>query len=103
MDLKKLHRNPPLVDLPSASEILASQPLIGALPPTVRRPLEAGARMQTKLRGSVLTHQGDYADGVRLISSGRVRGASLELLCPVWMPPTPLWLEWRQPMPTLAQ
>ncbi|GAU13794.1 hypothetical protein TSUD_83030 [Trifolium subterraneum] len=54
-DLKKLLRNPPLVKLPKISNI---NPMLDALPSSVRGPLVSGSKETMKLRGLTLYKEG---------------------------------------------
>eukprot|EP01018_Ginkgo_biloba_P018454 Gb_13802 [translate_table: standard] len=75
-DLKKLGKNPPLVEMPTVSEILDSHPLLRALPSTVRETLGNSAKMMMKLRGNVLYKEGSKPDGIWLIANGVVKCSS---------------------------
>ncbi|CAI5516184.1 unnamed protein product [Closterium sp. Naga37s-1] len=68
-DMKKLQRSPPFVAMLPAGEVLARQPLIGALPADIRVALLQPLKEATKLSGASLFHEGQPAQGVWLIAS----------------------------------
>lgn len=68
--MKKLQRSPPLVAMLPAAEILARQPLVGALPADVRKLLLAGVQEFNVKNRSVLFEEGGEAKGVWLIATG---------------------------------
>ncbi|KAB1221123.1 Sodium/hydrogen exchanger 7 [Morella rubra] len=72
-DLKKLLRNPPLVKIPKMSDMISVHPLLGALPSSVRSPLQGSTRETVKLRGVTLYKEGSKANGIWLISNGVVK------------------------------
>ncbi|KAF9625219.1 hypothetical protein IFM89_020805, partial [Coptis chinensis] len=72
-DLKKLLRNPPLVKMPKISDMLRGHPLLGALPPQVRQPLEGSTKEQMKLHGVPIYKEGYKPTGIWLISNGVVK------------------------------
>ncbi|KAF9623417.1 hypothetical protein IFM89_003001 [Coptis chinensis] len=74
-DLKKLLRNPPLVKMPKISDMLRGHPLLGALPPQVRQPLEGSTKEQMKLHGVPIYKEGYKPTGIWLISNGVVKGS----------------------------
>lgn len=73
MDLKKLLRNPPLVKMPKLTDVLSTHPLLGALPPIFRKPIEASTKEIMKLRGVTLYREGLKSNGIWLISNGVVK------------------------------
>ncbi|CAI5944210.1 unnamed protein product [Closterium sp. NIES-64] len=75
-DMKKLQRSPPFVAMLPAGEVLARQPLIGALPADIRLALLQPLKEATKLSGASLFHQGQPAQGVWLIASGTAKWTS---------------------------
>ncbi|XP_057992366.1 sodium/hydrogen exchanger 8 isoform X3 [Hevea brasiliensis] len=72
-DLKRLLRNPPLVKIPKITDLISIHPLLGALPPTVREPLEGSTKGTMKPRGALLYKEGSKPNGVWLISNGIVK------------------------------
>ncbi|CAI5469301.1 unnamed protein product [Closterium sp. Yama58-4] len=72
-DMKKLQRSPPFVAMLPAGEVLARQPLIGALPADIRMALLQPLKEATKLSGAALFHEGQAAQGVWLIASGTAK------------------------------
>ncbi|KAG8637596.1 hypothetical protein MANES_15G139900v8 [Manihot esculenta] len=72
-DLKRLLRNPPLVKIPKITDLISIHPLLGALPPTVREPLEGSTKGTMKSRGVPLYKEGAKPNGVWLISNGVVK------------------------------
>ncbi|CAN6727945.1 unnamed protein product [Malus baccata var. baccata] len=75
-DLKKLLRNPPLVKIPKINDLITLHPLMGALPPSVREPLEGTTKETLKLRGVTLYREGSKPTGVWLLSTGVVKWTS---------------------------
>ncbi|XVE91879.1 hypothetical protein REPUB_Repub01dG0049300 [Reevesia pubescens] len=75
-DLKKLLRNPPLVKIPKGTDMISVHPLLGALPSTVREPLEGSAEEIMKTRGMTLYKEGSKPNGIWLISNGVVKWTS---------------------------
>ncbi|XP_068662664.1 sodium/hydrogen exchanger 8 isoform X2 [Aristolochia californica] len=75
-DLKRLLRNPPLVKMPKIRDMLSVHPLLGALPPEFREPLEGSTKETMKLRGVTLFREGSKPTGIWLISNGVVRWSS---------------------------
>lgn len=73
VDLKKLMKRPPVVKMPSAAQVLTSQPFLKAIPDRLQSPLINGAKEFMKLRGSVLYTEGSTADGIWLIASGVIQ------------------------------
>lgn len=71
-DLKKLLRNPPLVKIPKLNDGISLHPLMGALPSSVREPLE-GSKETMKLRGMTLYREGSKPTGIWLLSTGVVK------------------------------
>ncbi|XP_021598719.1 sodium/hydrogen exchanger 8 isoform X3 [Manihot esculenta] len=72
-DLKRLLRDPPLVNIPKITDLISNHPLLGALPPTVCEPLVGSTKRTMKPRGSRLYKQGSKSTGVWLISNGVVK------------------------------
>lgn len=72
-DLKKLLRNPPLVKIPKIADLISLNPLMGALPSSVREPLEGSTKETMKLRGATLYREGSKPTGIWLISTGVVK------------------------------
>ncbi|CAN4113887.1 unnamed protein product [Withania somnifera] len=75
-DLKRLVRNPPLVKFPKIRDLISVNPLLGALPPTVRETLIGSTKEIMKLRGATLYEEGSKPTRVWLISSGVVKWSS---------------------------
>ncbi|XP_021292889.1 sodium/hydrogen exchanger 7 isoform X3 [Herrania umbratica] len=75
-DLKKLLRNPPLVKIPKITDLISVHPLLGALPSTARKPLEASTKETMKTRGVTLYKEGSKPKGIWLISNGVVKWTS---------------------------
>ncbi|CAN6549729.1 unnamed protein product [Malus baccata var. baccata] len=75
-DLKKLLRNPPLIKIPKINDLISLNPLLGALPPSVREPLEGSTKETMKLRGVVLYREGSKPTGIWLLSTGVVKWTS---------------------------
>ncbi|KAG8382645.1 hypothetical protein BUALT_Bualt05G0098900 [Buddleja alternifolia] len=75
-DLKKLLRNPPSVKIPKIRDLIAANPLLGALPSTVRETLVGSTKEIMKLRGTTLYREGSRPAGVWLISNGAVKYSS---------------------------
>lgn len=72
-DLKKLLRNPPLVKIPKISDLISFHPLFGAIPSSIRVPLEGSTKETMKLRGVTLYKEGSKPNGIWLISNGVVK------------------------------
>lgn len=72
-DLKKLLRNPPLVKIPKAHDLISANPLLGALPPAVRDKIVGSTKETMKLRAVSLYREESKANGVWLISNGVVK------------------------------
>lgn len=72
-DLKKLLRNPPLVKIPKISDLISVHPLFGAIPCSIRAPLEGSTKETMKLRGVTLYKEGSKPNGIWLISNGVVK------------------------------
>ena len=72
-DMKRLLRNPPLVKMPTTTEILRSQPFLASQPAEVRESLKASAKESMRLRDSLLYRENSRADGVYLIANGVVK------------------------------
>lgn len=75
-DLKKLLRNPPLVKIPKIRDWITANPLLGALPSTVRETLVGSTKEITKLSGATLYREGSRPTGIWLISNGVVKWES---------------------------
>ncbi|KAK7848722.1 sodium/hydrogen exchanger 7 [Quercus suber] len=75
-DLKKLLRNPPLVKIPKISDLISFHPLFGAIPSSIRVPLEGSTKETMKLRGVTLYKEGSKPNGIWLISNGVVKWTS---------------------------
>ncbi|KAK4597004.1 hypothetical protein RGQ29_014858 [Quercus rubra] len=75
-DLKKLLRNPPLVKIPKISDLISFHPLFGAIPSSIRAPLEESTKETMKLRGVTLYKEGSKPNGIWLISNGVVKWTS---------------------------
>ncbi|KAG6512733.1 hypothetical protein ZIOFF_030862 [Zingiber officinale] len=78
-DLKKLLRNPPMVEMPKIGELLSSHPLLGALPSNIREPLENSTKETIKLHGVNLYKESLKPTGIWLISIGVVKWTSKKL------------------------
>lgn len=76
-DLKRLVRNPPLVKFPKVRDLISANPLLGALPPSVRETLIGSTKEIMKLRGATLYEDGSRATKVWLISNGVVKVTSV--------------------------
>ena len=72
-DLKKLLRNPPLVKIPKPSDMISVHPLMGALPSSVREPLQDSTKEIMKRRGVTLYREGSKSNGIWLVSNGVVK------------------------------
>ncbi|KAL4638076.1 hypothetical protein ACB092_03G124200 [Castanea dentata] len=75
-DLKKLLRNPPLVKIPKISDLISVHPLFGAIPCSIRAPLEGSTKETMKLCGVTLYKEGSKPNGIWLISNGVVKWTS---------------------------
>ncbi|KAJ8574253.1 hypothetical protein K7X08_026058 [Anisodus acutangulus] len=75
-DLKRLVRNPPLVKVPKIRDLISVNPLLGALPPTVRETLLGSTKEIMKLRGTTLYKEGSKPNKIWLISNGVVKWSS---------------------------
>jgi len=80
-DLKRLLRNPPLVKMPKASDVLRSHPLLGALPCEISEPIAGSTKETIKIRGVTLCKEGSKPNGIWLISVGVVKVISYSLFC----------------------
>lgn len=78
-DLKKLLQNPPVVKIPKIHDLISVNPLLGALPSTVREQLVGSTKETMKLRGVPLYREGSKPNGIWLISNGVVKWASKSL------------------------
>jgi NhaP-type Na+/H+ or K+/H+ antiporter len=72
-DLKKLLRNPPLVKTPNVNDLISANPLLGALPTSVRNQLVGSTKETMKLSGTTLFKAGSKPNGIWLISNGVVK------------------------------
>ncbi|KAJ6431616.1 hypothetical protein OIU84_018990 [Salix udensis] len=75
-DLKRLLRNPPLVNVPTITDLISVHPLLGALPSMVREALEGSMNEMMKPCGVPLYKEGSNPNGIWLISSGVVKWTS---------------------------
>ncbi|KAI3717522.1 hypothetical protein L1987_69197 [Smallanthus sonchifolius] len=78
-DLKKLLRNPPLVKIPKAHDLISANPLLGALPSAVREKIVGSTKETMKLRAVTLYKEDSKANGVWLISNGVVKWDSKKI------------------------
>ncbi|KAK9065117.1 hypothetical protein SSX86_016500 [Deinandra increscens subsp. villosa] len=78
-DLKKLLRNPPLVKIPKAHDLVSANPLLGALPSAVREKIVGSTKETMKLRAVTLYREESKANGVWLISNGVVKWDSKKI------------------------
>ncbi|KAF4369495.1 hypothetical protein G4B88_016435 [Cannabis sativa] len=78
-DLKKLLRNPPLVKIPKMRDVISAHPFMGALPPSICKPLESSTKEMMKLRGVTLYREGSKPNGIWLVSNGVVKWTSKSL------------------------
>lgn len=72
IDVKKLLRNPPLVKIPKAHDLVSVNPLLVSLPPTTRERLLGSTKLTVKLRGSTLYKEGTKTNGIWIILNGVV-------------------------------
>ena len=75
--MKKLQRNPPLVKMPKAEDLLGAHPLLGALPSDIRSPFQTSTKEMIKVRGLTLYKEGSTSSGVWLVSNGVVKVRSI--------------------------
>ncbi|KAL3682883.1 hypothetical protein R1sor_000905 [Riccia sorocarpa] len=73
VDLKKLQRKPPMVQMQSAEEVLSNQPFFGALPSQVQKSLTSAAKECMILRENPLYTEESKADGIYLVANGSVK------------------------------
>jgi hypothetical protein len=73
VDLKKLLRKPPLVEMPTVGETLRNQPFSGALPVPVQGLLLDVAKEHMQLRSNVIYKEDMKPDGIWLIANGVVK------------------------------
>ncbi|CAM6099086.1 unnamed protein product [Calypogeia fissa] len=73
VDLKKLHRHPPMVQMPSAVEGLKNHPFFGALPAADQSMLFNNAKEFMLFRDNVLYGEDAKADAVWFIVNGNVK------------------------------
>ncbi|KAM0964342.1 hypothetical protein ACFX2C_020402 [Malus domestica] len=78
-DMKKLLRNPPSVKIPKINDLISLHPLTGALPPSVREPVEASTKETMKLCGVTLYEEGSKPTGIWFLSTGVVKWTSKSL------------------------
>lgn len=78
-DFKRLLRNPPLLKMPKVNDVIASHPLLGALPADIREPLGSSTKELMKVRGTTLFREGSKPNGIWLISMGIVKWTSKSL------------------------
>ncbi|KAL8249031.1 hypothetical protein R6Q59_005899 [Mikania micrantha] len=78
-DLKKFLRNPPLVKIPKAHDLISANPLLGALPSSVREKIVGSTKETMKLRAVTLYREESKANGVWLISNGVVKWDSKKI------------------------
>uniref|UniRef100_A0A6N2MJ12 Cation/H+ exchanger transmembrane domain-containing protein n=1 Tax=Salix viminalis TaxID=40686 RepID=A0A6N2MJ12_SALVM len=78
-DLKRLLRNPPLVNVPTITDLISVHPLPGALPSMVREALEGSMNEMMKPCGVPLYKEGSNPNGIWLISSGVVKESAIVL------------------------
>jgi len=71
--LKKLLRNPPIVEMPTVEETMHNQPFIGALPVSVQGPLLDAAKEHMKVQGNIIYKEQAKPDGIWLIANGVVK------------------------------
>ncbi|XP_065880812.1 sodium/hydrogen exchanger 8-like isoform X2 [Euphorbia lathyris] len=76
-DLKRLQRNPPLVEIPKINHLITVHPFLGALPSTLREHLEGSNKGTMKSRGVPLYKEGSRPNGIWLISNGVVKSNSI--------------------------
>jgi hypothetical protein len=72
-DLKKLLRNPPLVKLPKARDLISRHPVFATVLSSVFAPHESSTKETMKLHGVTLYKEGSKPNGIWLISSGVVK------------------------------
>lgn len=75
-DLKRLLRNPPLVKIPKIRDMISTNPLLGALPATVRETLAGSTKEIMKLSETTLYKEGSKPAGIWLLSNGVVKWSS---------------------------
>nr|UTD53590.1 Na+/H+ exchanger 7 [Casuarina glauca] len=75
-DLKKLLRNPPLVKMPKARDLISRHPLFGTVLSSVCVPHEGATKETMKMRGMTLYKEGSKPNGIWLISNGVVKWMS---------------------------
>ncbi|KAG0575636.1 hypothetical protein KC19_5G019200 [Ceratodon purpureus] len=73
VDLKKLLRKPPVVEMPTVEETLRNQPFFGALPAFVQGLLLDAAKEHMQLRSNVIYKEDMRPDGIWLIANGVVK------------------------------
>ncbi|KAH6790352.1 sodium proton exchanger [Perilla frutescens var. frutescens] len=72
-DLKRLLRNPPLVKIPKIRDLISANPLLGALPATMRETLAGSTKEIMKLPETTLYKEGSKPAGIWLLSNGVVK------------------------------
>ncbi|EPS63755.1 hypothetical protein M569_11027, partial [Genlisea aurea] len=75
-DLKMLMRNPPMVKLPKVRDLIAANPLLGALPSALRDSLAGSTKEIIKLSGTTFYREGSKPSGIWVISNGVVKWSS---------------------------
>ncbi|CAN1226981.1 Sodium/hydrogen exchanger 7 [Linum grandiflorum] len=78
-DLKRLVRNPPLVEIPKITAIINSHPLSGSLSSPIREQIAASSTEIMKPPGVPLYEQGSNSNGVWFICNGVVKKTSESL------------------------
>ncbi|CAN0911536.1 Sodium/hydrogen exchanger 7 [Linum grandiflorum] len=78
-DLKRLMRNPPLVEMPKITAIINSHPLSGSLPSPIREQITASSPEIMKPPSVPLYEQGSNPNGVWVICNGVVKSTSESL------------------------
>ncbi|CAN1218006.1 Sodium/hydrogen exchanger 7 [Linum perenne] len=78
-DLKRLLRNPPLVEMPKITDIVNSHPLLGSLPSPIRERIVASCTEIIKPHGVPLYEEGANPTGVWFICNGGVKCATESL------------------------
>ncbi|KAG0600449.1 hypothetical protein M758_11G035100 [Ceratodon purpureus] len=73
VDLKKLLRKPPVVEMPSVEETLQNQPFIGALPDSVQEVLLHVAKEHMRVQSTTIYKEEGKPDGIWLIANGVVK------------------------------
>ncbi|GKD80133.1 putative plasma membrane Na(+) /H(+) antiporter, partial [Tanacetum coccineum] len=71
--LQKLLQNPTLVKIPKPHDLISANPLLGALPSTIREQIIGSTTETMKQRGVAIYREGSKPNGVWLISNGVVK------------------------------